>query len=283
MRDPRHGVAYNARQVFPGYLLMAQTALLLDVVKAALRQRGITYAQVATALKLSESSVKRLFAHKDMPLTRLESICAVMQLELADLFELTQTAQRRLTELTEEQERALVDDPKLLMVGVLVLSHWTVEQILEQYQLSQAQLVGLLTRLDRLKIIDLLPGNRIKVRLARNFAWRKGGPIQGFFEQRVQRQFFESSFLGPGELRLTVHGSLSPRSNAVLQLRMRKLAEELDALAEEDKQLDQQSRAGTTVVLAIRPWELSLFTELRRRKADLRTAPAPVSPGRTAR
>jgi DNA-binding Xre family transcriptional regulator len=265
------------------HLLMAQTALLLDVVKAALRQRGITYAQVATALKLSESSVKRLFAHKDMPLTRLESICAVMELELADLFELTRSAQRRLTELTEEQERALVDDPKLLMVGVLVLSHWTVEQILEQYQLSQAQLVGLLTRLDRLKIIDLLPGNRIKVRLARNFAWRKGGPIQGFFEQRVQRQFFESSFLGPGELRLTVHGSLSPRSNAVLQLRMRKLAEELDALAEEDKQLDQQSRAGTTVVLAIRPWELSLFTELRRRKADLRTAPAPVSPGRTAR
>jgi DNA-binding Xre family transcriptional regulator len=262
---------------------MAQTALLLDVVKAALRQRGITYAQVATALNLSESSVKRLFAHKDMPLTRLESICAVMELELADLFELTQTAQRRLTELTEEQERVLVDDPKLLMVGVLVLSHWTVEQILEQYQLSQAQLVGLLTRLDRLRIIDLLPGNRIKVRLARNFAWRKGGPIQGFFEQRVQRQFFESSFLGAGELRLTVHGSLSPRSNAVLQLRMRKLAEELDALAEEDKRLDQQSRAGTTLVLAIRPWELSLFTELRRRKADLRTVPAPVSAGRNAR
>src|SRR5919205_2255755 len=159
---------------------MAQTALLLDVVKAALRQRGITYAQVAAALDLSESSVKRLFAHKDMPLTRLESICAVMELELADLFELAQSAQRRLTELTAEQERALVDDPKLLMVGVLVLSHWTVEQILEQYQLSQAQLVGLLTRLDRLRIIDLLPGNRIKVRLARNFNWRKGGPIQRF-------------------------------------------------------------------------------------------------------
>jgi AcrR family transcriptional regulator len=262
---------------------MAQTALLIDVVKAALRQRGITYAQVAAALDLSESSVKRLFAHKDMPLTRLESICAVMNLELADLFELAQSAQRRLTELTEEQERTLVDDPKLLMVGVLVLSHWTVEEILQEYQLSQAQLVGLLTRLDRLRLIDLLPGNRIKVRLARNFNWRKGGPIQRFFEQRVQRQFFESSFLGAGELRVTVHGSLSPRSNAMLQQRIRKLAEELDALAEEDKRLDQKSRAGTTLVVAIRPWELSLFTELRRRKPDLRLAPSPVSAGRTAR
>ena len=54
-------------------------------------------------------------------------------------------------------------------------------------------------------------------------------------------------------------------------------------LAEEDKRLDQQSRAGTTVVLAIRPWELSLFTELRRRKPDLRSVREPVSAGRTAR
>jgi len=262
---------------------MAQTALLIDAVKSALRQRGVTYATVARALDLSESSVKRLFSHKDMPLTRLESICALMDLELVDLLELTQTAQRRVTELSEEQERTLVDDPKLLMVGVLVLSHWTADEILQSYQLSQAQLVSLLTRLDRLRIIDLLPGNRIKLRLARNFTWRKSGPIQRFFEQRVQQQFFESSFLGPGELRLTVHGSISPRANAVLQQRMRKLAEELDALAEEDKRLDQQSRAGTTLVLAIRPWELGLFTELRRRKSDMRPASTPASSGRVVR
>jgi AcrR family transcriptional regulator len=262
---------------------MAQTALLIDLVKAALRQRGITYAQIATALDLSESSVKRLFAHKDMPITRLESICGVMNLELADLFELTQSSQRRLTELTEDQERALVDEPKLLMVGVLVLSHWTVEEILQEYQLTQPQLVGLLTRLDRLRLIDLLPGNRIKVRLARNFSWRKGGPIQRFFEERVQRQFFDSSFLGPGELRLTVHGSISPRANALLQQRMRKLAEELDALAEEDKRLDQRSRAGTTLVIAIRPWELSLFTEFRQRKPDLRSVPTAAPASRSAR
>jgi DNA-binding Xre family transcriptional regulator len=251
---------------------MAQSAVLIEVLKSALRQRGITYAQVATALGLSESSVKRLFAHKDMPLSRLESICEVMKLELADLFDLTRSTQRRSTELTEEQERALVEDPKLLMVGILVLSHWTVAEILEEYQLTQAQLIGLLTKLDRLRIIDLLPDNRIKLRLARNFDWRKGGPIQQFFEARVQRQFFDSSFLGAGELRLTVHGSLSPRSNAILQQRMRKVAEELDALAEEDKQLAQDARPGTTMVLAIRPWEMSLFTELRRRKTDMQPA-----------
>src|SRR5436309_7964961 len=144
------------------------------------------------------------------------------------------------------------------------LSHWTAAKYRETYRFSEAELVGLLTRLDRLRIIDLLPENRIKLRLARNFNWRKGGAIQRFFEERVQRQFFEASFLRAGELRVTVHGSLSEKSNGVLQQRMRKLAEEFDILAEQDKSLAHEMREGTSLVMAIRPWELAMFGELRR-------------------
>src|SRR5206468_160266 len=182
-----------------------------------------------------------------------------MDLEIADLLELTRAAEGRVTELSEDQERALVSDPKLMLVAILSISHWTAASMLENYRFSETELVGLLARLDKLGIIDLLPGNRIKVRLARNFTWRKGGPIQRFFEERVQKQFFESSFLGEGELRVSVHGSVSSRSNSLLQQRMRKIAQEFGALVEEDSQLDHSMREGTTVVMAIRPWELSLL------------------------
>ena len=106
---------------------------------------------------------------------------------------------------------------------------------------------------------------RIKVRLARNFTWRKAGPMQRFFEERVQGQFFNSSFVDKGELRITVHGSVSAKSNEVLQHRMRKIAEEFDSFVEEDRKLDHKSREGTTLVMAIRSWELALFTDLRRK------------------
>jgi len=188
-----------------------QAALLIDVIKKGLRERGLTYARVAKGLGLSESSVKRVFSQENLSLDRLEKICALMDLEIADLLELTRAAEGRLTGLTEDQERTLVSDPKLLLVAVLAISHWTAENIAKQYRFSESELVGLLTQLDRFGIIDLLPGNRIRVRLARNFAWRKGGPIQRFFEERVQKQFFESSFLGEGELRVSVHGSVSSR------------------------------------------------------------------------
>ncbi len=243
---------------------MPQAALLIDVIKKGLRERGLTYARVAKGLGLSESSVKRVFSQENLSLDRLEKICALMDLEIADLLELTRAAEGRLTGLTEDQERTLVSDPKLLLVAVLAISHWTAENIAKQYRFSESERVGLLTQLDRFGIIDLLPGNRIRVRLARNFAWRKGGPIQRFFEERVQKQFFESSFLGEGELRVSVHGSVSSRSNSLLQQRMRKIAEEFDALVEEDSRLDHSMREGTTIVMAIRPWELSLFAELRR-------------------
>jgi DNA-binding Xre family transcriptional regulator len=242
---------------------MSQVAVVIAVLKQALRQRGLVYADVGRGLGLSESSVKRMFAQQNLSLDRLEQICALMNLEIADLLELTRDAEARITELTEEQERELVGDPKLLLVAIVAISHWTASKILETYQLSESELVKILARLDRMRIIDLLPDNRIKVRLARNFTWRKAGPIQRFFEKQVQAQFFESSFLEARELRITVHGSLSGRSIEVLHQRMRKIAEEFDSLVGEDRQLDYEMRDGTTMVLAIRPWELSLFTELR--------------------
>lgn len=243
---------------------MSQTATLIDTLKKALRQRGLKYADVARALHLSESSVKRLFASKDLSLDRVERICQLMRLDITDLLELMSAAEPRLDQLTEEQERALISDAKLLLVGILAISYWSAEDMLETFRFSKPELVRLLVQLDRMRIIDLLPDDHIKVRLARHFTWRKDGPIQRHFEQRIQQQFFQTSFTGPGESRVVVFGALSRRSNQLLQHRLQKLAEEFDGLVQEDKALDHRMRTGMTMILAIRAWEPTQFTELRR-------------------
>lgn len=244
---------------------MSQAAQLIDLLKKALRERGETYASIARGLRLSESTVKRLFSRKRMSLERLEQVCSHLELSIADLLEVSRAKEARVRELTEAQEQMLVDDPRLLLVGLLVLSHWPAAQILETYRLTEAELVKHLTRLDALGIIDLLPGNRVKLRLARDFAWRRGGPLQRFFESHVQDEYFDSSFRGPGELRVVLHGSLSEHSNALLQSRMKKLAEEFDDLVNEDRRLAREKLLGTTLVLAMRPWELGIVTKLRRK------------------
>jgi DNA-binding Xre family transcriptional regulator len=246
---------------------MTGASHLVDLLKQAVRDRGLTYADLARGLGISESSVKRLFSQKRLTVDRLGEICALLGLEIADLLDIARSSEARITELSEAQEQSLVADPRLLLVGLLALSHWTAEQIGASYRLSEADVVRHLVQLDKLGIIDLLPGNRIKLRLARNFSWRKGGPLQQFFEGRVQKEFFHSSFHGPGELRFVVHGALSEHSNTLLQQRMRKLAEDFDALADDDRRLDHTTLSGTTMVVAVRPWELGIFADLRRAEA----------------
>ena len=52
--------------------------------------------------------------------------------------------------------------------------------------LSEAEVVKALARLDSLGIIDLLPNNRIRVKVARNFTWLPDGPIQQFFRAQLK-------------------------------------------------------------------------------------------------
>ena len=50
---------------------MAQVSALVDTLKASLKAAGIKYTQVAAALQLSESSIKRKFSKKEFSLASI--------------------------------------------------------------------------------------------------------------------------------------------------------------------------------------------------------------------
>ena len=65
--------AYTPEQGSP-QLFMAQTALIIDTLKRALKLHGKTYADVAEYLQLSEASIKRMFAQHRFSLQRLDAL-----------------------------------------------------------------------------------------------------------------------------------------------------------------------------------------------------------------
>src|SRR5882672_5659567 len=106
-------------------------ATLVDLLKRHLKARGITYAQVATRLALSEASVKRMFSRRDFTLLRMEDICHIAGIDLADLArELTQEP-AGVTHLSVEQEQEIVSDTKLMLVALCAVGNWTLEQIVD--------------------------------------------------------------------------------------------------------------------------------------------------------
>jgi DNA-binding Xre family transcriptional regulator len=243
---------------------MAQAPLLIGELKRYLKAQGVTYADLAKRIGLSESSVKRLFATQSFSLQRLEEICNAVGLEVGDLVELMNERREFLTELTPEQEDALLADPKLLLLTYLLINGWPLAAIVENFRIDNHEVERLLIRLHRAKIIELLPFNRVKLLTARNFTWRKNGPVQKFFETQVQREFLAAPFSGPGEQFRFVGGLLSLTGLTQMQQSIDRLAREFDEIARRDAVLPLAERRACGAVFAIRQWEFSLFAAQRR-------------------
>lgn len=244
---------------------MTQSTALIEALKLELKARGITYAQVAERLEMSEASIKRMFSTRNFTLSRLDDICQFAEIDFVDLVRHIQQQETMLTELTLQQEQALVADTKLMLMAICAIHHLTYEQILAAYQLPAAEVVGLLVQLDRLQLIRLLPNNRIKPLVAKGFRWRADGPIQQYFFGQVAADFFRSRFDGPGETILFASGRLSAQSMAHLAGELSKITHQFRECHHEDLALPMESRAVTGMVVALRQWEFEAFRALRKK------------------
>lgn len=246
---------------------MSQTDQLLIQLKKALKAAGLTYADLARHLDISEASVKRLFHTRNFSLHRLEQACALAGLEISDLVERVGVAVDRISELTPAQERELIENPKLLLMIYLLLNQWSFDDIVATFTIEAGEGFRLLRQLEALKMLEILPFNRIKLRTARNFAWRRDGPVQRFFHEQVQSDFFDSRFTEP-EAELHFIGARMSRASLLhMHQSFARVVREFDDLARKDAALPREQLVASAAVLAIRPWEFSEFTRLRRKAA----------------
>ena len=243
---------------------MSTTADLVLALKKELKAAQMTYAELARALKLAESSVKRMLAGGDMPLSRIDAICRVLKLDFAELARRVADSQPLLAQLTEAQERAVVADKRLLLVAICVLSQWTLEQVTASYRLTDAEAIQRLAQLDRIGIIELKPLNRYRLKLAKTFRWRPHGPVMHFFRENALLDYFSGGFGGPGEGLLLVHGSIGKSLAPSFLDRMQRVAQDFAQQHQTDQKLPEKEREGYTLLLAMRSWEFEAFTALRR-------------------
>ena len=245
---------------------MTQAAALVEALKRTLKARKITYVQVAKALRMSEASVKRMFSRNHFTLERLDRVCDLAKTSLSELAREVDSAGSHVAQLTPEQEKEIVRDRRLLLVAVCVLNQLSLEQIVDTYNVSKTECIQLLLTLDRIKFLELLPNNQVKLLVARTFSWLPDGPIHQFFKTRAQNEYFRSRFDGPDEILLLVNGLMSRASVQAMLARLKRLGNEFSEMHSNDASLPVGERRPASLVLAMRPWELDDFHALRRRK-----------------
>ena len=243
---------------------MSSTAALIATLKAELKAAGLTYADLARELRMAESSIKRMFAKGDMPLTRIDEIARVLKTDFAELARRVADAQPLRRELTDEQERAVVADRKLLLVAICCLSQWSFEQIVSSYTISEAETVKCLAKLDRLGIIELRPLNRYRLRVAKTLRWRPNGPVMRYFREHVVGDYFSGGFDGDGEMLTLVHGQIGSGLAESFNQRLARIAQDFAQQHVADQKLPTEHKRPYTIVVGMRSWLFSVFRDLKR-------------------
>ncbi|MDO8700997.1 MAG: helix-turn-helix domain-containing protein, partial [Undibacterium sp.] len=174
---------------------MPKATTLVDSLKRELKARNITYAELATRISMSEASVKRMFSQKNFTLQRLDEILQATAISLRDLA-LNSGEESLISELTFDQEKEIISDPKEFVVAVSALNLLSVEQMIKIYEISEVEVIKYLLRLDKIGFLELLPNNRVKLLVSRTFRWIPNGPIQSNFRDQAYAEYLDSNFDG---------------------------------------------------------------------------------------
>ncbi len=245
---------------------MSQTAQLLQALKQTIRARGLTYRDVAGRVGISESSLKRWFSDQSVTLKRLEDICNVLEINILELAKLTDMYKaEKVGRLTLEQEEQLAADPQLLSYFYLLINSYTPDSIRREFEVDDLSELRFLTHLDRMGLIELHPGNRVRLRCSRIIEWREGGPVRRAYETMVKNEFLHDDFAEANARLQFCTGELSDASLQLLDRQVTKLVQAFNDLTEGDLKEPSDNKRGVGLMIGFRPWVFSLFTK---RKQD---------------
>ena len=239
------------------------TRAIVETLKKVLKARGMTYADLALALRVSTPTIKRLFSQRTFTLERLEEILKVLELDFHELARMSHGRRSGPVELSVEQESALAKDARLFSVFWLLCNEWRFDEIVSEFRLGAAHITSYFARLERLRLIDWRPGNRARLRVPKHYVWRTGGPLRKAYGLRVVTEFMRARFDAPHDAFHFEAQELSAESAIVVKRRLERVAAEINELVEIDAATPAKKRVTLGVLLACRPWSISIVHALR--------------------
>ncbi|MFZ2629940.1 MAG: helix-turn-helix transcriptional regulator [Desulfosalsimonadaceae bacterium] len=243
---------------------MSQTSKLLSTVKRILKSKGLTYEDISKEIGMSESSIKRLFSEHTFSLKRFEQICDLLEISFYELSKISLDIESTHSVMSYEQELILSEKPRLMIFFYLLLNGRAPDSIVRDYKISKQELVKYLLELDKLKLIELHPENKIRLLIQKSMTWLKNGPIAKKYDKWLKREFLKAEFDQADEQWQLEYGKLSDGSQQMILKKIDRLFREYYELTEMDKTLPLEKTHNTGLMIAFRPWVFSLIESYKR-------------------
>ncbi|NRA65368.1 MAG: helix-turn-helix transcriptional regulator [Pseudobacteriovorax sp.] len=137
--------------------------LLTANIKKIVKNRHLTYRQLADKIGISESGLKKILNGQDASFGRLIDICRALAVPLSELLTMEKEWQPHSITFTEKQQELLLDDELALKVFFLAgYDDLCVEGIERYLNLTRTTLYSVLRKLDEVGLVQWLPDDEIK-------------------------------------------------------------------------------------------------------------------------
>ncbi len=233
------------------------SGLLLRTLRQHLRQQGWTARRLAEHFAIGEATAKRWLAGKALTLDRLDALAGLVGLSFA---ELAREAERRpaglAQELTLAQEKALSSDIFLSFLFMAILNGTSPDEIERDFHVPPRDMDAALIRLERLALIDRLPGKRVRPLIDRGIVWRKT-PMRALFETYMKPHFMAMDFAAEDSVFASEVVKLSAQGAAMLAELIDKHRREVQALAEQDRETTHLPKSWYGMLCALRPLDMT--------------------------
>lgn len=235
-------------------------ATLMAALRRRLQAAGLTQEEAARRLGVSLPTLKRWLAGKAVTIDQLKRICDLIGVQVAEVALEIESGLPAQEYYTEEQEEYLALNPDALAFFDLLSRGRSVRYIAKEFNLAPKSAERYLSALDKIHLIDWLPGNKVRLRLSGEPVWAKDGPLARRFKSEILSQFLSGQDNG--------HFSL----NEFLPDDVNRIQASLSELRQTIRQANQRARsmAGKPVsfgaFVMIEPFRWHLGEYLQRSK-----------------
>lgn len=231
-----------------------KTNALVEQLKLELNARGLTYAELAQKINLSEAAVKRLFSEKNFSLNRLDEICEATGLDLLHLTIAASQTTDVPQPLSEKVEEELADDSDLLLTLYYALQGSTMLEIQKELKCDHRSVFHLCRHLESLRLIEVHKGNKIHCKVSRSTRWRPNGPLVKKYGQAIRDEFFASTFSSTDEFQDFLTGPLSKSSFEFFKKKLVNLFREFNEISSMELKDGAQDSKVFWFYSGLRPW-----------------------------
>lgn len=231
---------------------------ILSIVKERLNASEMTIAQFSKKIETSEATVKRIFSGGTCTLEKLDKICKVLNLDLADIGDIDR--QRNLDRnafFTKEQEELFAKYEFIFCFFYAILEVQNVKDIRRKFTFTQDEIEVSLEKLSNLNLILQDKNDRIKVLIPKTVKWIPGGLLEEKYKKVINQEFFDHDFEEKNSGLSMVSVPFSTASLEKVKQSSRSMIKDF-LLHIDDKNISTKSER-LWLVVAHRPWNFSLY------------------------